>query len=117
VSFGAELVLLESRLAEDGVGVGINEAWSEHTASAIDDLGARVRVFKIAGSSDCRDATAADCDRGVAKNPGFPHLSSPARPGGAGAGNYLGCVYEEQILQGFVIRESCGIITPVVATP
>jgi glycine/D-amino acid oxidase-like deaminating enzyme len=101
---GAELVLLEPRLAEHGVGVRIDEAGSENTASAIDYFGVGIGVLDITRRTDHRDAASADGDGGVPKDSGIAHLLSFARSRGAGAGHQLRCVDEEEISQDSVIR-------------
>ena len=94
-SVGAQLLLLEPRLAEDGVRVRVDEAGREHSAAAVDDLGARVRILEIACGSDRGDPPVAHGDRGVPQNSGIAHLGAAARSRGAGAGDDLRRVDEE----------------------
>jgi hypothetical protein len=87
----------------------VDETRSEDSTATIDDLGARVRILEIARGSDRGDATVADGDSGVTKNPGLFHLCASSRASGTSASYYLGGVDEEKVVQGLVIRELCGV--------
>jgi len=107
VPLGAELVLLKPRLAENRVGVRVDETGGEHAAATVDDLGALVCILEIASGADRGDAAVAHGDSHVAKNPGLFHLSALPSARWAGAGDYLGGVDEEQVLHGdSVIRDN-----------
>ena len=101
-----ELLLLEPRLAEDGVRVRVHEPRREDASPAIDRRRAGICSLEGRASADGSDRSVDDRDGDAGHDPGVTHLTSAPRPTGSTARDDLRRVDEQQRNRG-VLGAGC----------
>jgi hypothetical protein len=107
VSFRAQLLLLEPRLPEYCVGVGIDETRSKDTSATIDYLRVGECGLDITRGPNRGNAPAADGNRGVLQNTSLAHLASLPRAIRPSASDDLRRVDEEKVPQTLLTEIRC----------
>ena len=85
----APLVVVQPRRPEDGVGVAVDEAREQHALDVEALRVGRCALREVAIWADRRDALTLDEDGRVFEHLELGKLLTPARPGGAAAGDHL----------------------------